>query len=1055
MKRREATTMVNDAHTPAVLRSRQDLLAIAIRIAVLTALIAFPLLEVGAQPVNDDCLDATPVSDGAYPYNLDGSTLDGPTICDGNVQNDVWFLFTAPLDGIVSIGTCSQTGTNDDSIIGVYDGSSCPTIASTCLASADDNCGASSFMSYVNIQACAGDDYLIQVSGWGGGEGTGTLEIAYVEASPCGGGSGPCPYCPVPQSHLAIEPGMTVATFLSCLDEDGYVVAVYDTREPPLNAPGTNTIWEPVRYTGPGTEGCNPQHIHAWTQANLGSVFGVTLDDAVPPNIYVSATALVSNLSAQSGSCPSAALGYGPGGPGGVYRLDGNNGEICTVTSLPNSDDRVSLGQIDHAPLANGTGMLYVSNMDDGLIYAVAPDCAGSFSYSYDHGVNGLAAVNLPQIPDNSADLLTPFGRRVWGLQFNEVENRLYYSVWAASEYQGGPDPDPNADNEIWSVEIDPVTGDFIMGSATLEISIPPHANMEWPVSDIAFECGNRMILSERGSFLTNVNVIPGPSQDVGEVIEAHTSRVLEYTGSHLLWDGSATDKFTVGNYLTGQNSAGGVDFDADGNVVASGDGLHNDDTPGMFDRIYGFAIIPSAGSNPVDPYMLDSYLVDSDCDNGSHDKYWMFDVEHCRPSSTNCAATCAIENATILCGWEANTSAHYSVTFDVVNNSGFTVTQLVIPGLVNGVSVSPNVIFLDPPLLDNDIATGIQIELTGGAAGDIVCIPVGLMAKDATGNLFQCCGTEICVELPGCCMAISEESITVDAADNFVYNFTVTNLAGDAPLVAEHLFIDVLSPPGVSVTEEWLPLNGLGDNQSIALSTTFIGATPGMFICVQISMHDATLAECCGIVHCGTIPDDPNAPCLIVEGCSIISDIDADGVEDGYIAWASTGLECCQELYLLHNGAFYMGLDITIGEADIPSSVGNLTSMAGTWCLACPEAGVTVELGCCVLPFTAPPPEFLRGDANSDGAFDISDVVSGLGYLFQGQTVPCLVALDSNDDETVDISDSIYSLEALFGGGPAPWPPYQQCGVDQTPGSLGCESFPACDENDSSPHGG
>jgi hypothetical protein len=450
--------------------------------------------------------------------------------------------------------------------------------------------------------------------------------------------------------------------------------------------------------------------------------------------------------------------------------------------------------------------------------------------------------------------------------------------------------------------------------------------------------------------------------------------------------------------------------------------------------------------------------------------------IHFCDPTATNCCTvignlcgvpiesepccceagtSCAIENATILCGWEADTSAHYSVTFDVVNNSGFTVTQLVIPGLVNGVSVSPNVIFLDPPLLDNDIATGIQIELTGGAAGDIVCIPVGLMAKDATGNLFQCCGTEVCVELPGCCMAIGEESITVDAADNFVYNFTITNLAGDAPLVAEHLFIDVLSPPGVSVSEEWLPLNGLGDGQSIALSTTFIGATTGMFICLQISMHDATLAECCGIVHCGTIPDDPNAPCLIVEGCSIIDDIDADGVEDGYIAWASTGPECCQNLDVLHDGIYYMSVDILQGQVFIPSSTGGLSSMAGTWCLTCPEGGVTVELGCCVLPFTAPPPEFLRGDANSDGAFDISDVVSGLGYLFQGQSVPCLVALDSNDDETVDISDSIYSLEALFGGGPAPWPPYQQCGVDQTPGSLGCESFPACDENDSSPNGG
>ena len=131
-------------------------------------------------------------------------------------------------------------------------------------------------------------------------------------------------------------------------------------------------------------------------------------------------------------------------------------------------------------------------------------------------------------------------------------------------------------------------------------------------------------------------------------------------------------------------------------------------------------------------------------------------------------------------------------------------------------------------------------------------------------------------------CMAISQEGISLDAAGNFEYSFTLTNSSGEAPVVAEHLFIDVLSPLGVSVSEEWLPLNGLGDGQSIALSTTFIGATTGMFICLQISMHDATFAECCGLVHCGTIPDDPNAPCLIVEGCSIIDDMDGDTIPDG-----------------------------------------------------------------------------------------------------------------------------------------------------------------------------
>jgi len=106
--------------------------------------------------------------------------------------------------------------------------------------------------------------------------------------------SGQCPDCPTPQSnHLEIETGMTVATFFGCLDANSYVVAVYDTSNPPVDAPidtgtgfGTDTMWVPGlsstaqgRYTGPGTEMCDPTDPNAWTMANLGTVFGVTLDD--------------------------------------------------------------------------------------------------------------------------------------------------------------------------------------------------------------------------------------------------------------------------------------------------------------------------------------------------------------------------------------------------------------------------------------------------------------------------------------------------------------------------------------------------------------------------------------------------------------------------------------------------------------------------------------------------------------------------------------------------------------------------------------------------------
>ena len=134
-------------------------------------------LNTGATPSNDDCSEATEVGEGSYSYDLTASTLDGPADCDGNILNDVWFSFTSSVDGIANINTCSQTGTDSDSIIVVYDGSNgCPT-SGPCLASSDDACGTSQFMSTVDVPVTQGSNYLIQVAGWNGSEGDGTLDI--------------------------------------------------------------------------------------------------------------------------------------------------------------------------------------------------------------------------------------------------------------------------------------------------------------------------------------------------------------------------------------------------------------------------------------------------------------------------------------------------------------------------------------------------------------------------------------------------------------------------------------------------------------------------------------------------------------------------------------------------------------------------------------------------------------------------------------------------------------------------------------------------------------
>jgi hypothetical protein len=65
-------------------------------------------------------------------------------------------------------------------------------------------------------------------------------------------------------------------------------------------------------------------------------------------------------------------------------------------------------------------------------------------------------------------------------------------------------------------------------------------------------------------------------------------------------------------------------------------------------------------------------------------------------------------------------------------------------------------------------------------------------------------------------------------------------------------------------------------------------------------------------------------------------------------------------------------------------------------------------------------------GDANSDGAFDISDVVFVIAYIFAGGPAPedCVIPngmADANGDGAVDISDAVYLIEYIFTGGPAP----------------------------------
>ena len=98
------------------------------------------------------------------------------------------------------------------------------------------------------------------------------------------------------------------------------------------------------------------------------------------------------------------------------------------------------------------------------------------------------------------------------------------------------------------------------------------------------------------------------------------------------------------------------------------------------------------------------------------------------------------------------------------------------------------------------------------------------------------------------------------------------------------------------------------------------------------------------------------------------------------------------------------------------------------------------------LLSTSLPAVPFIRGDANGDGDVSLSDAVTILNCLFQGQHCSrCEQASDANGDGLADISDAIAILSYKFLGGSAPPAPYPRCGTSLVRTRLTCLEFPAC----------
>jgi hypothetical protein len=296
----------------------------------------------------------------------------------------------------------------------------------------------------------------------------------------------------------------------------------------------------------------------------------------------------------------------------------------------------------------------------------------------------------------------------------------------------------------------------------------------------------------------------------------------------------------------------------------------------------------------------------------------------------------------------------------------------------------------------------------------------------------------------------------------------------GDPGTTLATEYPDPFNEPNNATIVLGLDLGVVGENVlktgitlSARLRTTPLSEVPAYLNANGNSGDGAALAD--GIGHVGVYYRDPLGGTNVGAAVSLYSsnnggdiqvstdpmmDLDAMAIYDFKTVWLTVEESATPDVYdvkVYVNGQTTPSPEVSLetplqdGVADLGAGVENyllIGSNAGDDCMIEIDY-VAYRLG--VFPPSASPCEgggeanFRRGDADDNGAVNITDGIFLLGYLFLGgETPPCLDAADANDDSAVSITDGIHILNALFLGGPQPLPPGPNtCGPDVNADTL------------------
>lgn len=135
-------------------------------------------------PPNDDCGNAVEINNGITLFSTIRATTDGPDDSPGapcnDVNQDVWFRYTATCSGEIVVNLCLNT--NYDASLALYNGFACPPAAAPIVCD-DDACGATGGPGRVRTAVTAGQQILIRVGGPGTASGEGAIIIGCIPAN--------------------------------------------------------------------------------------------------------------------------------------------------------------------------------------------------------------------------------------------------------------------------------------------------------------------------------------------------------------------------------------------------------------------------------------------------------------------------------------------------------------------------------------------------------------------------------------------------------------------------------------------------------------------------------------------------------------------------------------------------------------------------------------------------------------------------------------------------------------------------------------------------------